>query len=182
MFDIDNIQYNPDTRQYTCCCQCDSSQNAKQICSKYLMVTRTFDTVGELYSRGATAIIGATNVKAAQNIAYYINANFFMPPLDIYVFYGNSRKELTDRWCVGFDHPNSVHLIEKLNIQHPLVIAAKEPQDWITADGNSYSVILLPGVIDPKPSQELNQRVTLCLEAIQNVTFRRLNPIILQAC
>lgn len=179
MFDIDNIQYNPDTMQYTCCCQCNSSQDAEYICAKYLMVARTFDTVGELYSRGATAIIGATNVKAAQNIAYYINANFFMPPLNIYVFYGSSRKGLTDRWCIGFNHPNSSHLIEMLNIQHSLVIADKEPQGWVTAEGNSYSVILLPGVINPKPTQELNQRVIICLEAIQKVTFRKLNPITL---
>lgn len=179
MFDINNIQYNQASGQYTCCCQCNSSQDAEYICAKYMMIARTFDTVGELYNRGSIAIIGATNKNAAQTIASYINANYFMPPLDVYVFYGSSLKGLPDRWCIGFNHPNSDQLIEMLNIQNRFVVADKDPKSWVTADGQSYSIVLLPGVLDAEPSKELEQRLNLCLQVIQTVTFRQLNPITL---
>lgn len=97
----------------------------------------------------------------------------------MYVFYGNSRKGLPDRWCLGFNHPNSDQLIEMLTIQNRFVVADKAPKSWVTADGQSYSVILLPGVLEAEPSKELEQRVNLCLQAIQTVTFRKLNPITL---
>lgn len=58
MFDINNIQYNPTTKQYTCCCQCGSSQDAKYLCAKYTMLPKQFDIVGEIYNRESTVIIG----------------------------------------------------------------------------------------------------------------------------
>lgn len=179
MFDIDNIQYNSNTKQFLCYCQCNSSRDAEYICAKYITTARTFDIVGELYNRGSIAIIGATSKNAAKAIASYINANYFMPPLDVYVFYGSSRKGLPDRWCIGFNHPNSDQLIEMLNIQNRFVVADKDPKSWVTADGQSYSVILLPGVLEAEPSKDLDQRVNICLQAIQTVTFRKLNPITL---
>lgn len=66
-----------------------------------------------------------------------------------------------------------------LTIQNRFVVADKAPKSWVTADGQSYSVILLPGVLEAELSKELEQRVNLCLQAIQTVTFRKLNPITL---
>lgn len=175
MFDIDNIQYNSNTKQFLCSCQCNSSQDAEYICAKYIMIARTFDTVGELYNKGSIAIIGATSKKAAQTIASYINANYFMPPLDVYVFYGSSQKGLQSRWCIGFNHPNANRLTEALNTQGPLIIADRDSQTWKNRDGKSYSVVLLSGVLEPTLSPESEQRITLCLNAIQNVTARKIN-------
>ena len=175
MFDINNIQYNPTSGQYICSCQCNSSQDAEYICAKYIMIARSFDVVGELYNRGSIAIIGATSKNAAQTIASYINANYFMPPLDVYVFYGSSQKGLESRWCVGFDYPNADHLIEMLNIQNRFVVADKDPQSWVTADGQSFSIVLLPCVLEPEQSSELEKRVNRYLSAIQNVTARKIN-------
>lgn len=185
MFDINNIQYNPTTKQYICCCQCDSSQDAKYICAKYIMLARTFDTVGEIYSRGSTAIIGTSNPKAAVTIANYINANYFMLPLDVYVFYGSSRKGLPSRWCVGFNClPQQVQkLIAILNTQGPLVNADNNPQNWQDKSGNSYSIVMHTGVMEPELTEDalklLDQMVSICLNTIQNTTFRKskVNPI-----
>lgn len=91
----------------------------------------------------------------------------------------SSLKGLPDRWCIGFNHPNSDQLIEMLNIQNRFVVADKDPKSWVTADGQSYSIVLLPGVLDAEPSKELEQRLNLCLQVIQTVTFRQLNPITL---
>jgi hypothetical protein len=110
------------------------------------------------------------------------NTNYSMPPLDVYVFYGRSLKGLSSRWCIGFNHANSTQLIERLNTQNPFVVADKEPQGWVTANGQSYSVILLPGVLEKEPSEELNRRVGQYLQIIQEVTSRKPNPIILQVC
>lgn len=174
MFDINNILYNPTAKQYICCCQCDSSQDAEYICAKYIMVTRTFDTVGEIYSRGSTAIIGTSNQKAAVTIANYINANYFMPPLDVYVFYGSSQNGLQSRWCVGLDITNASQLIDLLNRQGPLINADNSPQNWFDKNSTSYSVVMLTSVLEQKQSEELEKRVNLCLSAIQNVTARKL--------
>lgn len=173
MFDINNIQYVSQTNQYICCCQCDSSQVAEHLCAKYTITAKNVDTVGEIYFRGSTAIIGSSNKNATVTIANYINSNYFMPPLDVYVFYGHNRKGLPDRWCIGFNHSNSDQLIDKLNMQHCLVVASKSPQDWVTTDKQSYSVILLLGVLDANPSKELDYKVNQCLQIIQNVTFRQ---------
>lgn len=78
MFDINNIQYNQAFGQYTCCCQCNSSQDAEYLCAKYTMLPKQFDIVGEIYSKGSNVIIGTSNPKAATDIASYINANYFM--------------------------------------------------------------------------------------------------------
>lgn len=179
MFDINNIQFNLNTMQYICDCQCNSPQDAKYLCAKYLTIAKTFDTIGELYSKANLAIIGASNEQAALQIACYINAREFMPALDIYIFYGSSRKKLPDRWCIGFNHSNSKQLIEMFNRQFPFVIADKDPGSWISADGQSYSVILLPGVLEKTLSKESRQRINQCLESIQAVTFRKLNPVFL---
>lgn len=174
MFDINNIQYNQTTKQYTCCCQCGSLQDAEYICAKYIMAARTFDPVGEIHSRGSIAIIGASNQNAATNIASYINANYFMPPLDVYVFYGNRQKSLESRWCVGLNITRASQLIDLLNRQGPLIHADNSPQSWFDKNGTSYSVVMFTGVSEQAQSEELEKRVNLCLSAIKNVTAREL--------
>lgn len=174
MFDINNIQYNQASGQYTCCCQCNSSQDADYLCAKYTMLPKQFDIVGEIYSRGSTAIIGTSNPKAATAIASCINANYFMPPLDVYIFYGSSQKDLPSRWCVGLDITNASQLINLLNRQDPLINADNSPQNWFDKNGTSYSVVMLTGVLEQGQSEELEKRVNLCLSAIQNATARKL--------
>ena len=45
--------------------KCNPSQYTEYIRAKYIMLARTFDTVGELYNKGSIAIIGATNKNVA---------------------------------------------------------------------------------------------------------------------
>lgn len=181
MFDVKNILYDQITRQYTCNCQCNSSADAEFICAKYLIATRTFDSFGEIYSKDSVAIISASSPNTTATIANYVNANYFMPPLDVYVFYGSSQKGLESRWCVGFDITNALQLINLLNRQAPFINADNFPQNWFDKNGTSYSVVMLTGVMEHKPIEEsaelLNQRITLCLNAIKNTTARNLNLI-----
>lgn len=144
MFDINNIQYNQASGQYTCCCQCNSSQDADYLCAKYTMLPKQFDIVGEIYSRGSTAIIGTSNPKAATAIASCINANYFMPPLDVYIFYGSSQKDLPSRWCVGLDITNASQLINLLNRQDPLINADNSPQNWFDKMVHHIPLLCLP--------------------------------------
>ncbi len=186
MFDINKILYNLKTGQYTCICQCGSAKNADYICAKYLGISRQLDIAGNIYTRGCAVIISASNKKAVANIASYINANYFMPPLDVYVFYGNSQKYLDSRWCVGFDFPQAQvpQIINWINTQTRFANADMDPMSWYDKNGNSYSIVMLTGIMDQRLTAEtaelLNKMVTLCLEAIRNATFRETNPIIVQ--
>ena len=140
---------------------------------------------GEMFPDRNIAYIGAGTAEDVCRIAQGINANYFMPPLDVYVFYGSSQKGLESRWCVGFNDPNANCLIEMLTIQDRFVFVDSVPQSWITKNGNSYSVVLYTGVTEPQLAKEtvkqlLVQRVNSCLNAIFNTTFRKLNPILIQ--
>ncbi len=178
MFDIEHIYEN--LGQYICCCQCDSLQDAEFICAKYSTLPKKFDIVGEIFPKGSTAIIGASHPTATVNIASYINANYFMPPLDIYVFYGSSQKGLESRWCVGFDYPQEQvsNIINSLNNGQKPVFADKDPESWKDKNGYSYSVVMLTGVMEPEPTEDtlelFDQRVFICFNTITNTTLRKL--------
>ena len=45
-----------------------------------------FSISGQMYHRGANAYIEACLSNDVAKIASYINANYFMPPLDIYMY------------------------------------------------------------------------------------------------
>jgi hypothetical protein len=127
-----------------------------------------------MFTRGTTAFIEAYSANDVKQIADIINTNYFMPPLDVYVFYGRSQKDLQSRWCVGLDITNASQLINLLNRQGPLINADNSPQNWFDKNGTSYSVVMLTGVLEQKQTEELEKRVNLCLSAIQNVTARKL--------
>ena len=180
MFDINKISRNYLTGQFTCSCNTGSSKTATDIQARYLgPVREKFGFTTEIGIEGSIVTIASNSLDITKWIADQINKGYFMPPLEVYVFYGSSRKGLPARWCIGFNYPDSEQLIDMLNIQNPLVIADKDPQSWVTANGQSYSVILLPGVLEAEPSENLEQKVNLCLQAIQTVTSRKLNPITL---
>ncbi len=183
MFDTNKIPYNQETGQYICICQCGSDKDADYICAKYLGISRQLDITGNIYTRGSAVIISASNQKAVSNIASYINANYFMPPLDVYVFYGSSQKGLDSRWCVGFNFPQTqvTQIIDWLNTQIRFANADKDPMSWHDKNGNSYSIVMLIGIMDERltagTTELFNKRVSLCLDAISNATFRQLNLI-----
>lgn len=175
MFDIDNITYNACTKQYICRCQCETQQDAEYICAKYISVARSFDSTGALYRKDVIVIIETSERHTTVSIAQYINANHFMPPLDVYIFYGSNRHGLSDRWCIGFDYPCTKDFIVRLSSVYFSVDADNNPQYWETADGRSYSVILTIAVSKTEQPQEWNQRVQRCLKAIEIATYRKLN-------
>lgn len=174
MFDINNISFDLNSGMHTCICPCDSPHDAEYMVAKYIGISRMFSISGQMYHRGSNAYIEAYLSNDVAKIASYINANYFMPPLDIYVFYGSSQKGLESRWCVGLDITNASQLIGLLNRQGPLINADNSPQSWFDKNGTSYSVVMLTGVLEQEQSEELEKRVKLCLSAIQNVTARKL--------
>ncbi len=186
MFDTNKIPYNQETGQYICICQCGSDKNADYICAKYLGISRQLDITGNIYTRGSAAIISASNQKSVANIASYINVNYFIPPLDVYVFYGSSQKGLASRWCVGFDFPQAhvTQIINWLNTQIRFANADKDSMSWHDKNGNSYSIVMLTGIMDQQLTAEttelLKKTVSLCIDAIGNTTFRETNPVIVQ--
>lgn len=100
--------------------------------------------------------------------------NNHLADLDVYIFYGSSQKDLQSRWCVGFNSSNASQLIDLLNTQGPFIIADKNPKNWQDKNGKSYSIVMLTGIMEHEPSEELIKGAKLCLTAIQNVTTRKL--------
>ena len=133
---------------------------------------------GEMFHDGNIAYIGAGTANDVRRIADRINANYFMPPLDVYVFYGSSQKGLQSRWCVGFNYPQEqvYNITNLLNNGQKPVIADKDPQSWKDKHGNSYSIVMLTSVAEHKLSEECKKQVNLCLDIITNITGRKLNP------
>ncbi len=179
MFDINNILSDRNSGMHICICPCDSPHDAEYLVAKYIGISRMFSISGQMYHRGSNAYIEAYLYNDVAKIASYINANYFMPPLDVYVFYGSSQKGLESRWCVGFDYPQKQvsNIINLLNNGQKPVIADNNPKNWHDKNGNSYSVVMLTGIMDLEPSEELQKRVNLCLNTIRDVTDRNLNPI-----
>lgn len=175
MFDINKISRNPVTEQFTCSCNTGSSTMATDIQARYLgSVRERFGFTTEIGIKGSIVTISSNSPDITKRIAVQINKGYFMPPLDVYVFYGSSQKGLPSRWCVGLDITNASQLIDLLNRQGPLINADNSPQSWFDKNGTSYSVVMLTGVLEQEQSEELEKRVNLCLSAIQNVTARKL--------
>ncbi len=178
MFDINKILRNPVTKQFTCSCNTGSSTIATDIQACYLgSVRERFGFTTEIGIQGSTVTIASNSPDTTKWIADQINKGYFMPPLDVYVFYGSSRIGLESRWCVGFDFPNATQFIDFLNTQDRFITADKNPQNWQDKNGNSYSIVMLTGIMEYEPSEELQRRVGLCLNTISNATARNLNPI-----
>ncbi len=175
MFDINRISYDHNSGMHICICPCTSPQDAEYLVAKYIGVSRMFSISGQMYHRGSNAYIEAYLPDDVAKIASYINANYFMPPLDVYVFYGSSQKGLDSRWCVGFDYPQAAQIINLLNTQIRLANADKDSMSWRDKNGKSYSVVMLTGIMGSEPSGELQKRGDLCLAAIQKVTARGLS-------
>lgn len=62
------------------------------------------------------------------------------------------------------------------NGQKP-IIADNNPKNWQDKNGNSYSIVMLTSIMEYEPSEELQRRVSLCLNTIRDATARNLNPI-----
>ena len=77
MFDINNIQYNQYTGQYTCCCQMNSPDEAKNLVASYIRISRMVPA-GEMFQHGSAAYIGAGSADDVRKVAGAINANYFL--------------------------------------------------------------------------------------------------------
>lgn len=177
MFNINDISRNPVTGQFICNCNTGSSTTATDIQARYLgSVRERFNFTAEIGVKGPVVTIASNSPDTTKWIADQINNAYFMPPLDIYVFYGSSHKGLPSRWCVGFDYPQAqvAQLIDFLNTQVRLANADKDPSSWYDKNGASYSVVMLTGIMEHEPSEELKKRVNLCLDTIRDVTARTL--------
>lgn len=173
MFDINNISFDRNSGMHICICPCDSPHDAEYLVAKYIGISRMFSISGQMYHRGSNAYIEAYLYNDVAKIASYINANYFLPPLDVYVFYGSSQNGLESRWCIGLNITNASQLIDLLNRQGPLINADKSPQNWSDKNGVSYSVVMLTGILKQEQSEGLEKSVNLCLTAIQNITARK---------
>lgn len=175
MFDINKISHNYLTGQFICSYNTGSSKTATDIQARYLgPVREKFGFTTEIGIEGSIVTIASNSPDITKWIADQINKGYFMPPLNVYVFYGSSQKELPSRWCVGLDITNASPLINLLNRQGPLINADNSPQNWLDKNGTSYSVVMHTGVLEQEQYEELEKRVNLCLSAIQNATARKL--------
>lgn len=73
MFDINNIQYNQASGQYTCCCQCNSPQGAEFLVASCTHISKMLSMSGEMFCRGSAAYIGAGTREDVYRIAVCIN-------------------------------------------------------------------------------------------------------------
>lgn len=76
MFDVNNIIYNPNTKQYTCSCQCSSPSNAEELLVRGIALSRIVPA-GEMFVRGSAVIIGAGAEDDVRKVASIVNARFF---------------------------------------------------------------------------------------------------------
>lgn len=93
--------------------------------------------------------------------------------LNVYVFYGRNKIGLTPRWCIGFDIQAPNDIINRLNLIR-FVNADKNPENWITRDGNTYPVVLLTGIMDLHDFSSTNRGYIVCLNAIKEITQKEL--------
>lgn len=180
MFDINKISRNPVTEQFTCSCNTGSSTIATGIQARYLgPVRERFGFTTEIGIKGSIVTIASNSPDITKWIADQINKGYFTPPLDVYVFYGSNQNGLDSRWCVGFDCPQEQvsNIINLLNNGQKPIIADNNPKNWHDKNGNSYSIVMLTGIMEYEPSEELQRKVNLCLNTIRDATARNLNPI-----
>lgn len=73
MFNINDIQYNQRSGQYTCSCKCKSSQDAEILVASYNHISKMLSMSGEMFQRGSVAYIGAGTREDVYRIAERIN-------------------------------------------------------------------------------------------------------------
>ena len=185
MFDTNNISYNQISMQYVCSCNANSSKIAQEIQARYLMAIRQqFGFTTEIGIDGPIVTISSYKPDIIKYIANQINKEYFIPPLNVYIFYGNNKKGLESRWCVGFNFPYSKQLIDTLNSQNRFINADQNSQNWKDKNGNSYPIVILTGIMESEITEEItklfNDRITICLNSIENSTSRKVKPLIIQ--
>ena len=74
MFDINDIPYNSENKQYTCKCQCASPQDAETLYASNLHISRMLSVTGEMFPDGSTVYIRAGKSEDVIKIAKYINS------------------------------------------------------------------------------------------------------------
>lgn len=174
MFDTNKI-YNENQR-FRCSCSVKSHDIAQEIQAKYIDIARTMNLTGEISINGNNVTVDTSDLNDTRMIATYINLNYFTPELHVFVFYGQNKRGIQDRWCVGFDYPpNQVtQIIDHLNMTNQFINADKKPEDWYDKNNKSYSVVMLSNAYNTDTEDEINKRIKMCLVAIQETTSRRL--------
>lgn len=78
MFDINDIQINPMTKQFTCSCDVGSSSTAQDIEARYLMSVREqFGFTTEIGIQGSIVTIASNSQDITKWIADQINKGYF---------------------------------------------------------------------------------------------------------
>ena len=102
-----------------------------------------------------------------------------MPPLEINVFWGKHKENISEKWCIGFNYPDATKVIELLNnTQGRFIYADKHPSNWKGINSESYSIVMLTRVVkkelDEQSKKLLKEDIENCCAAIQNITFRKI--------
>lgn len=177
MFNTNNISYNNLTGQYICSCIIGSAETVQNIQTDYPIFVQEGSGF-TIKIDGSAVTIASSNQNIVRKVANQINNSYFEPPLDVFVFYGYSKKGLESRWCVGFNDPDASNLIKLINTQDRFVQADKASMLWTDNSGRSYSIVMPTSVKESDPPREsINRQVNACLTVIKKVTFRKLNTI-----
>lgn len=178
MFDTDNINY--DGQRFLCRCK-TTVDKAKNIEAKYTMLSRTTISTGEIYARGNIVTIDTPSKEATQNIANYINIDFFLTQVEVYVFQGRSKIGLSDRICIGINLRQKFvkEFIERMNTVRT-INADCNPQNWIDMNYDTYSVIVFPVCNGMDLNDEYNkERLNFTLDAISKQLMRKLKVTVI---
>lgn len=107
MFDINKVSYDFKTGLHICSCQCNSSQEAEELCVRYIALSRMAPS-GCMFSRETTTFIEAYSANDVYYIASYINANFDIMKEKLVTIYNGYdvsmiKKQAGEKVNLGFD-------------------------------------------------------------------------------
>lgn len=165
-----------DNQQFICDCYCKTQKEAENIFFKYKILTGQHYT--EISYSGTTVRIQSSQRKYVEKMKEVINMHYFMPPLEINVFWGKHKENISEKWCIGFNYPEPEKIIKQLNEQGRFILADKRPSNWISTNSESYSIVMPTRVIKKDLDEQfeaiLKKDIQNYCIAIQIVTFRKI--------
>ena len=101
-----------------------------------------------IYTDGNVAIIEGSDPQIVEYAANTINRNYFIPPLNVTIFWGYNRRRLANRWCIGFNTPKSERIVATLNSFSQIVCTDSHPENWYDCQNNTYSIVIPTKYLD----------------------------------
>lgn len=172
-----NVKFIVHNQQFISDCICETKEEAENIFIRYKILAEQNSV--EINYFETTVRIQSGQAQCVEYIKRVINGCYFMPPLEINVFWGKHKENISEKWCIGFNYPDATKVIELLNnTQGRFIYADKHPSNWKGINSESYSIVMLTRVVkkelDEQSKKLLKEDIENCCAAIQNITFRKI--------